>query len=97
MNWKERSGDGIRASAPYEQLRLEVARLRQTPSLAPPLIYDQAKMLSEISRTLTKVNVNVKRIHGIPGFDEFHEIHTALSPSLPFIFNHFKMAFCVHS
>jgi hypothetical protein len=41
--------------------------------------------------------LDVKRIHGIIDFREFDEIYTALSPSFPFIFSHFKMAFRVHS
>jgi deoxyxylulose-5-phosphate synthase len=37
-----------------------------------------------------------KRIDGIGGFSQFHEIYTALSPPFPFVLNHFKMALCVH-
>jgi hypothetical protein len=66
-------------------------------SLTPPPIRNQAQTLFEMSRMLNKFNMNVNRIDGILDFAEFDEIHTALSPSLPLIFNHFKMALCVHS
>jgi hypothetical protein len=46
---------------------------------------------------LSEFNMNVKGIDGIVDFAEFDEIHTALSPSLSFVLNHFKMALCVHS
>jgi hypothetical protein len=97
MNRKKHSGDGIHASAPNEQLRLEVARPSQTnkpnasthPQPSPDAFRDEPM--------LTKLNMNVKRIDGIIDFAEFDEIHTALSPSLSFIFNYFNMACCVHS
>jgi hypothetical protein len=66
-------------------------------SLAPPLIHNQAEVRSETSRTLTKFNINIKRLHNIRGFHDFHEIYNALMPLIPSIFDRFEMAPCVHS
>ena len=41
--------------------------------------------------------LDVKRIDGISDFAEFGEIHTFPSSSFSFVFNYFRMAFCVHS
>jgi hypothetical protein len=41
--------------------------------------------------------LDVKRIDGISDFAEFGEIHTFPSSSFPFVFNYFRMAFCVQS